>query len=164
MEASYLQVGSLLQTEDGRVVDVDKVEKREGKFEVYNFKVEGFHTYFVSALGVLVHNANYSTGPTDDMWDELDNFRDPVQEAAEHIMTAHPERLEVLGLNGPEDLQNLLDDLYNDAPQIWSRPDGTRAYVDPDRGIFIDNPAQPTIIPPRNDYVDYLIGDGFTLD
>ncbi|WP_414530932.1 hypothetical protein, partial [Nodularia chucula] len=39
------------------VVDVDGVEKREGKFEVYNFKVEGFHTYFVSDLGILVHNA-----------------------------------------------------------------------------------------------------------
>ncbi|WP_414530342.1 hypothetical protein, partial [Nodularia chucula] len=38
------------------VVDVDGVEKREGKFEVYNFNVEGFHTYFVSDLGILVHN------------------------------------------------------------------------------------------------------------
>jgi hypothetical protein len=46
----------LLQTEDGRVIDVDRVEKREGNFEVYNFNVEGFHTYFVSELGILVHN------------------------------------------------------------------------------------------------------------
>ncbi|MGC1249049.1 MAG: hypothetical protein WA865_22765, partial [Spirulinaceae cyanobacterium] len=33
------------------------IEKREGDFEVYNFDVEGFSTYFVSDLGVLVHNA-----------------------------------------------------------------------------------------------------------
>jgi hypothetical protein len=46
-----------VQTSDGRVVDVDGVETREGSFEVYNFKVEGFHSYFVSDLGVLVHNA-----------------------------------------------------------------------------------------------------------
>lgn len=45
-----------MQTGDGRIVDVDGVEKREGKFEVYNFKVEGIPTYFVSDLGVLVHN------------------------------------------------------------------------------------------------------------
>ncbi|MFM7888557.1 MAG: polymorphic toxin-type HINT domain-containing protein, partial [Pseudanabaena sp.] len=57
VEAKDLEVGSLLQTEDGRIIDVDKIEKREGDFTVYNFKVEGFHTYFVSDLGILVHNA-----------------------------------------------------------------------------------------------------------
>jgi intein/homing endonuclease len=44
VEAKDLIVGSLLQTADGRIVDVDKVEKREGKFEVYNFNVEGIPT------------------------------------------------------------------------------------------------------------------------
>jgi RHS repeat-associated protein len=58
VESKDLEVGSLLQTEDGRIIDVDKIEKREGDFTVYNFKVEGFHTYFVSDLGILVHNAN----------------------------------------------------------------------------------------------------------
>jgi len=57
VEAKDLVVGSLLQTGDGRIIDVDKVEKREGKFPVYNFKVEGIPTYFVSELGILVHNA-----------------------------------------------------------------------------------------------------------
>jgi len=41
VEAKDLVVGSLWQTEDGRIVDVDKVEKREGQFPVDNFKVEG---------------------------------------------------------------------------------------------------------------------------
>jgi hypothetical protein len=57
VEAKDLIVGSLVQTSDGRVVDVDGVGTREGSFEVYNFKVEDFHSYFVSDLGVLVHNA-----------------------------------------------------------------------------------------------------------
>ncbi|MGE5660607.1 MAG: polymorphic toxin-type HINT domain-containing protein, partial [Actinomycetota bacterium] len=61
VEAKDLTVGSLLQTADGRVVDVDGVQKREGKFEVYNFRVEGIPTYFVSELGILVHNANCVT-------------------------------------------------------------------------------------------------------
>ena len=56
VEAANLTVGSLLQTGDGRIIDVDGVEKREGKFPVYNFRVEGIPTYFVSELGVLVHN------------------------------------------------------------------------------------------------------------
>jgi intein/homing endonuclease len=59
VEAKDLVVGSLLQTEDGRIVDVDKVEKREGQFPVDNFKVEGIPTYFVSDLGILVHNSYY---------------------------------------------------------------------------------------------------------
>jgi Pretoxin HINT domain/A nuclease of the HNH/ENDO VII superfamily with conserved LHH len=59
VEAKDLVVGSLLQTGDGRIVDVDRVERREGRFPVYNFKVEGIPTYFVSELGVLVHNATY---------------------------------------------------------------------------------------------------------
>ncbi len=59
VEAKDLVVGSLLQTQDGRIVDVDKIEKREGKFEVYNFNVEGIPTYFVSEWGILVHNADY---------------------------------------------------------------------------------------------------------
>ena len=56
VEAKDLIVGSLFQTEDGRIVDVDGVGKREGKFPVYNFRVEGIPTYFVSELGVLIHN------------------------------------------------------------------------------------------------------------
>ncbi|MEG3960460.1 polymorphic toxin type 28 domain-containing protein, partial [Microcoleus sp. herbarium2] len=58
VEAKDLTVGSLLQTGDGKVVDVDRVEKREGPFEVYNFNVEGIPTYFVSDLGILVHNTD----------------------------------------------------------------------------------------------------------
>lgn len=46
VEATDLTVGSLLQTGDGRIVDVDRVEKREGKFPVFNFRVEGIPTYF----------------------------------------------------------------------------------------------------------------------
>ncbi|WP_377479990.1 MAG: polymorphic toxin-type HINT domain-containing protein [Microcoleus anatoxicus] len=70
VEAKDLTVGSLLQTADGRVVDVDKVQKREGKFEVYNFNVEGIPTYFVSDLGILVHNADYPS--SEKLWRGVD--------------------------------------------------------------------------------------------
>ena len=45
-----------MQTDEETFVDVDKIERREGNFKVYNFEVEGFPTYFVSELGILVHN------------------------------------------------------------------------------------------------------------
>ncbi|MGB5970130.1 MAG: polymorphic toxin-type HINT domain-containing protein, partial [Spirulinaceae cyanobacterium] len=59
VEAKDLQVGDLLQTDEETFVDINRIEKRVGDFEVYNFDVEGFSTYFVSDLGVLVHNAGY---------------------------------------------------------------------------------------------------------
>ena len=74
VEAKDLVVGDLLQTGDGRIIDVDKVEKREGKFPVYNFKVEGIPTYFVSDLGILVHNANYSNKVRVGRWMSSDEF------------------------------------------------------------------------------------------
>ncbi|NJM21690.1 MAG: hypothetical protein HC907_24750, partial [Richelia sp. SM1_7_0] len=60
VEAKDLKVGDLLQTDEETFVDVDRVERREGKTTVYNFKVEGIPTYFVSDLGILVHNTGCS--------------------------------------------------------------------------------------------------------
>jgi large repetitive protein len=71
VEAKDLVVGSLVLTEDGRVIDVDRVEKREGDFTVYNFKVESFHTYFVSDLGILVHNAPCNPTAKGFNWDHI---------------------------------------------------------------------------------------------
>jgi hypothetical protein len=62
VEAEDLQVGMRLLTKDGNVVDIDGVERREGEFTVYNFAVEGIPTYFVSDLGLLVHNACGGSG------------------------------------------------------------------------------------------------------
>jgi hypothetical protein len=45
------------------LVAVEGISKREGTFEVFNFEVEDFHTYFVSQDGVLVHNANCPINP-----------------------------------------------------------------------------------------------------
>jgi RHS repeat-associated protein len=58
VEAKDLVTGSLVMTKDGRVVNIDEVETRSGDFTVYNFKVDDFHTYFVSAVGLLVHNSS----------------------------------------------------------------------------------------------------------
>jgi hypothetical protein len=54
--AKDLHAGSLLQTKYESWLDVDRVVKRSDTATVYNFEVQGFHTYFVSDLGLLVHN------------------------------------------------------------------------------------------------------------
>jgi hypothetical protein len=58
VEAKDIKEGDLLWTEDGDLVAVEGISKREGTFEVFNFEVDDFHTYFVSTDGVLVHNVN----------------------------------------------------------------------------------------------------------
>jgi intein/homing endonuclease len=74
VEPKDIQVGDLLQTEDGRVVDVDKIEKRDGEFKVYNFRVEGIPTYFVSDLGILVHNNTNCPTPNPSQQTNIDRF------------------------------------------------------------------------------------------
>jgi len=54
--AGALLPGFELLTKGGRTARVESVVRREGRFKVYNFEVAGTHTYFVSPLGVLVHN------------------------------------------------------------------------------------------------------------
>jgi len=58
--AKELHNGTVVQTENGAIVDVDRVERRQEHVKVYNFEVEGFHTYFVSDLGILVHNTCFN--------------------------------------------------------------------------------------------------------
>lgn len=60
IKADELEVGDALLTDDGDFVEVDVIGVREGTFEVFNFEVEDFHTYFVSIDGVLVHNVTCS--------------------------------------------------------------------------------------------------------
>ena len=62
LPAGELQPGATLRTKDGGVVTVDSVNKRHGSFTVYNIEVANQHNYYVSSLGVLVHNQNCSGG------------------------------------------------------------------------------------------------------
>ncbi len=58
VSAGELRKGDIIRTSDGENLPVDKVEIEPLKEPVlvYNFEVEDFHTYYVSGLGVLVHN------------------------------------------------------------------------------------------------------------
>ncbi|MDE6433431.1 MAG: hypothetical protein K2L07_04310 [Lachnospiraceae bacterium] len=58
VSAGELRAGDIIRTSEGKNLPVDKVELEplEEPVLVYNFEVENFHTYYVSGLGVLVHN------------------------------------------------------------------------------------------------------------
>ncbi len=56
--ADELQVGNKLQKAGGSNLTIDKVEfvKLDESVTVYNFTVADYHTYYVSGLGIWVHN------------------------------------------------------------------------------------------------------------
>jgi hypothetical protein len=55
--ASEIAAGDRLLLITGDLTPVEAVALAEGEFRVYNFEVVEYHTYFVSVLGVSVHNA-----------------------------------------------------------------------------------------------------------
>ena len=57
-DAVHLRAGDILVHVNGEYVVVEEVQHEilEAPITVYNFQVEGFHTYYVSESGVLVHN------------------------------------------------------------------------------------------------------------
>ncbi|MDQ6423594.1 polymorphic toxin-type HINT domain-containing protein, partial [Paenibacillus sp. LHD-117] len=56
--AADLQVGDKLQQSNGNTLKIDKINKviHDELVKVYNFTVADFHTYYVSSLGIWVHN------------------------------------------------------------------------------------------------------------
>lgn len=72
--AKELRRGSALLTKDGVVVHVDSVVRREGEFKVYNFEVADSHTYYVSPLGILVHNQCGQFPDTPEQMDDILGF------------------------------------------------------------------------------------------
>ncbi|MBG9736744.1 polymorphic toxin-type HINT domain-containing protein [Paenibacillus alvei] len=64
-----LQVKDKLQQSNGNTLTIDniKIVKHDEKVKVYNFTVADFHTYFVSELGIWVHNINSFCGTASDL-------------------------------------------------------------------------------------------------
>ena len=57
-DAVHLRAGDILVLVNGEYVVVEKVQHEilEAPVTVYNFQVEDYHTYYVSDVGILVHN------------------------------------------------------------------------------------------------------------
>lgn len=67
--AIQLRAGDILVTVNGEYVIVEQVQHEllESPIKVYNFEVEGFHTYYVGTSSVLVHNACDLSVPVTDL-------------------------------------------------------------------------------------------------
>lgn len=67
-KAIQLRAGDRLQLLNGEYVIVEQVQHEllESPIFVYNFEVEGFHTYYVTDCAILVHNANCGKEQTPD--------------------------------------------------------------------------------------------------
>ncbi|KAA9002428.1 type IV secretion protein Rhs [Paenibacillus spiritus] len=57
-----LKVGDLLVQSDGNTLEITSIEMLHKHVTVYNMTVDEFHTYFVSDLGIWVHNTNCPFG------------------------------------------------------------------------------------------------------
>nr|RNJ64602.1 MAG: hypothetical protein EDM05_35700 [Leptolyngbya sp. IPPAS B-1204]RNJ64662.1 MAG: hypothetical protein EDM05_35315 [Leptolyngbya sp. IPPAS B-1204] len=58
VQAGELQLGDALISSTGVICEVKNTQAKQERTRVYNIKVEELHTYFVTTLGILVHNAN----------------------------------------------------------------------------------------------------------
>ncbi|OMD34714.1 hypothetical protein BSK56_33475, partial [Paenibacillus borealis] len=63
-----LKAGDLLVQSDGNTLKIESNEVEHRQAAVYNLRVDGFHTYFVSDLSIWVHNTNcWGKFSTDDL-------------------------------------------------------------------------------------------------
>lgn len=86
-DAVHLRAGDILVLVNGEYVVVEKIQHEllEAPIHVYNFNVAGFHTYYVTNAGVLVHNGcgspklpkNGTRLEVDDALDLADDFLGP---------------------------------------------------------------------------------------
>ena len=74
LKAGNLKTGDTLRLLNGSKDQIYNVEVRklDKGIKAYNFEVEDFHTYFVGATGILVHNTCYVKSRTKN--DVLDNL------------------------------------------------------------------------------------------
>lgn len=53
-----LAAGDLLESDDGSLIPIESIDRKEERQQVYNISVSDFHTYFVSNLGIFTHNTS----------------------------------------------------------------------------------------------------------
>lgn len=80
-EVKDLKVGDLLVTSGGATLAIDKIKKEPREATVYNFEVADFHSYFVSNLGIWVHNCDLTK------WNK--GSFDKVEDSAEYHFKKH---------------------------------------------------------------------------
>jgi hypothetical protein len=68
VEAKYLHTGDSLTLFNTKKQVLGRVEFIDSTATVYNFSVENFHSYYVTDLGILTHNASCAEKLKDFLW------------------------------------------------------------------------------------------------
>ncbi|WP_174807056.1 polymorphic toxin-type HINT domain-containing protein, partial [Paenibacillus elgii] len=85
-----LKAGDLLVQSDGNTIKVNSIELERKHAIVYNMTVDEFHTYFVSDLGIWVHNTNCPLNTVveeKNVTNQLKSLSTKQQESFENIKT-----------------------------------------------------------------------------
>ena len=114
-DAIDLRAGDKLQLLNGEYVIIEQVQHEllETPVTVYNFEVEGFHTYYVTESCILVHNANCGhTAP-----EGGGGVTDRIKVGNTNVEFSHGGRhLEGTGLNMNQVNQAIANDVVNRPP------------------------------------------------
>jgi hypothetical protein len=121
--AGDLAAGDELENAGGRRLRVAGVERTGERETVYNFEVEGVHTYFVGQLGAWVHNACGGKGG----WG-------PRQQMGKAVEKGIVDSLKPLGEKFPMDSQTRI-------PVAGKTKTGKQAYTHAD--MYVAGPAGP---------------------
>lgn len=140
----------MLVSSDGSKLTIDKIEKEPRQATVYNFEVEDFYSYFVSNLGIWVHNCDVKLSGTKSAtkWQNEMNKRGWTTDSiGDLINNHHTTRVSTNKATGhsatvyydKKGAYVVVDDVTKEIVQISDRKDPST--WDPDSGII--NPYKP---------------------
>jgi hypothetical protein len=132
--ADELKVGDKLQKADGSNMTIDKVEfvKLDKPVTVYNFTVADYHTYYVTDIGIWVHNTNcpfgkYEDAPYHGATNNGKKNKAPIdgQTALNNSLSIGPNTERRIGISNGEFvvLDKTSDGLYHGHVRSWSELD-----------------------------------------
>jgi len=153
VNAKDLREGDVLTLADGTTATITRTygEQLDEPVIVYNFEVCDFHTYYVTDIGVLVHNANKYA--QDDSESRTDWGPEHGRGNAKHN-NAIEDELNVASQNGATDIRKNRVQVDADGNRVYysghryTRPDasyiigGTRYNTNYVSNYMLDNPAE----------------------
>ncbi|WP_349407786.1 polymorphic toxin-type HINT domain-containing protein [Pseudalkalibacillus sp. SCS-8] len=114
-----MNVGDLLHSSDGTPRAIEKIEKEPRQATVYNFEVADYHSYFVSNLGIWVHNC--SVKGTNNL-NKREKVTRNTKQITEHRRNISLDKLEY------EKGKFLGNDYIEVSPGKWRNSDGSRQF------------------------------------
>jgi len=127
-KAGTIRCGTPLLSRAGIVVYVESVQSLQGTLRVFNIEVQGLHTYYVSSLGVLVHNKSDVVAPLIERIRALRKEAFEAKQRADSIPVDNPNRFEIIKRIAK--LQEKLSQLENDVAD--ATPEDIEQILKPD--------------------------------